>query len=215
MTVTGSDVRGLVDRAHTIPTGRRAVPISVELPRTDGTVGLLDVRPFEAAAMQSWLGSIGHRARVIVAADLRASEVPSVVIARDPQAIDPRVARHLRNVRFIAVTDRPTDGTSSAVVVIVDSPTAPDEVQAVVDGVLGGRRRGARIRLSERELDVMTTYVMGATVSKTAAKHFIAEATVRTHYQRVTRRYEEAGRPVANKSQLLVRMVSDGWIELE
>ena len=70
------------------------------------------------------------------------------------------------------------------------------------------------MRLTDRERDVMTTYVMGATVSETASKHFIAEATVRTHYQRVTRRYEEAGRAAANKSQLLVRMVADGWIEL-
>ncbi|BDH55256.1 LuxR C-terminal-related transcriptional regulator [Tsukamurella sp. PLM1] len=72
-----------------------------------------------------------------------------------------------------------------------------------------------RIRMSAREREVLTTYVLGATVTVTAAEHFIGEATVRTHYRRVVERYAAVGRPVGNRVQLLLLMVADGWIDLD
>ena len=69
-----------------------------------------------------------------------------------------------------------------------------------------------RVHLSRRELEIVTSYTLGTTVRNTASAHFVAESTVRTHIQRVMTRYREAGRLVNNKSQLLVELLSDGWI---
>ncbi|WP_241548475.1 LuxR C-terminal-related transcriptional regulator [Gordonia alkanivorans] len=69
------------------------------------------------------------------------------------------------------------------------------------------------MQLTKRELEVVLTYVLGATVRETATQHFIAESTVRTHLRRVTDRYVAAGRPVSNKAQLLIELISDGWVD--
>lgn len=87
------------------------------------------------------------------------------------------------------------------------------QMDAFLSGVFAPPPRSA-VPLSPRELEVLTTYVMGATVEDTAARHFLATSTVRTHYRRVTARYTSAGRPVTNKAQLLLQMVADGWIRL-
>ena len=70
-----------------------------------------------------------------------------------------------------------------------------------------------RVHLTDRELEVLTTYIMGATMDSTARAHFIAESTVRSHYRRVTDRYGAAGRPVGNKAELLLELIEDGWID--
>lgn len=69
-----------------------------------------------------------------------------------------------------------------------------------------------RVRLTAREREILVSYVLGATMRETAVAHNIAESTVREHYRRVTQRYEEAGRPVGNKAQLLIHLVADGWV---
>ncbi|GED95968.1 hypothetical protein nbrc107697_00070 [Gordonia crocea] len=56
------------------------------------------------------------------------------------------------------------------------------------------------------------TYTLGTTVRDTARQHFITENTVRSHFRRVMRRYRDAGRPVTNKSQLLIQLIADGWV---
>ncbi|MFZ2510779.1 MAG: LuxR C-terminal-related transcriptional regulator [Gordonia sp. (in: high G+C Gram-positive bacteria)] len=86
-------------------------------------------------------------------------------------------------------------------------------VPARPSGVGGANRRGA-VAVSRREREVLTTYALGATVEETAAEHFVATSTVRTHYRRVTARYNGAGRPVTNKAQLLLQLVADGWVRL-
>lgn len=87
----------------------------------------------------------------------------------------------------------------------------------VIDEAATGGHAPARqrIRLSEREREVLTTYVLGSTVTATATEHFIGEATVRTHYRRVVERYAAVGRPVGNRVQLLLLMIADGWIDLD
>ncbi len=95
-----------------------------------------------------------------------------------------------------------------------DSPAAAGPLRQVLDGVAGpGSTRGSRVQLTKRELEVVLTYVLGATVRETATQHFIAESTVRTHLRRVTDRYVAAGRPVSNKAQLLIELISDGWVD--
>lgn len=74
-------------------------------------------------------------------------------------------------------------------------------------------RGGPRIHLSHREREVLGTYTMGATVTETAAIHFIAASTVKAHYRRVVAKYEAAGRIVENKAQLMVELIADGWLD--
>ncbi|NMO03472.1 helix-turn-helix domain-containing protein [Gordonia sp. TBRC 11910] len=69
-----------------------------------------------------------------------------------------------------------------------------------------------RVHLTSRELEVLGTYVFGKTIGATARAHTISESTVREHYRRVKQRYEDAGRPVGNKAQLLLALVDDGWL---
>lgn len=69
------------------------------------------------------------------------------------------------------------------------------------------------MHLSGRELEVVVTYTLGATVRDTATKYFISESTVRSHLRRVMRRYSEADRTVSNKAQLLLELMADGWVE--
>lgn len=71
---------------------------------------------------------------------------------------------------------------------------------------------GRRVPLTPRELEVVSTYVLGATAAQTAARHFVAKTTVKTHVNRVAARYADAGRPTANSTQLLLEMMADGWI---
>ncbi|MFT4125860.1 MAG: helix-turn-helix transcriptional regulator [Gordonia sp. (in: high G+C Gram-positive bacteria)] len=71
---------------------------------------------------------------------------------------------------------------------------------------------GARVELSVRELEVMEVYARGATAPETAGRLQIAESTVKTHYGRVAGKYRQAGRPVANRAELLVELMRDGWI---
>ncbi|MEO9329512.1 helix-turn-helix transcriptional regulator [Gordonia aurantiaca] len=69
-----------------------------------------------------------------------------------------------------------------------------------------------RVRVTEREREILQTYTLGATLRETSQIHRIAESTVREHYRRVVRRYEEAGRPIGNKAQLLLEFMADGWV---
>lgn len=73
----------------------------------------------------------------------------------------------------------------------------------------------SRVRLSQREREVLETYTLGATVGETSAQHFISNHTVRSHYRRVTRRYRDADRPVSNKTALLKELIEDGWVSRE
>ena len=93
-------------------------------------------------------------------------------------------------------------------------PDALGQLERVLHDTLGVPDGvNSPVHMSHRELEVLRTYLLGATSKATAQKHFIGESTVKTHYQRVTRRYNEAGRPVANKAQLLRQLLADGWID--
>ncbi|GAA3949315.1 LuxR C-terminal-related transcriptional regulator [Gordonia caeni] len=98
--------------------------------------------------------------------------------------------------------------------VVPDTVEASDHLKALLEYRLGAPRRRSAPPLSSRELEILTTYVLGATVQETAARHFVATSTVRTHYRRVASKYAGAGRPVGNKAHLLLQMVADGLIQL-
>ena len=96
----------------------------------------------------------------------------------------------------------------------IKGPDSLGNLERVLHDTLGARDGvNSPVQMTHRELEVLRTYLLGATSKMTAQKHFIGESTVKTHYQRVTRRYTEAGRPVANKAQLLRQLLADGWID--
>lgn len=95
-----------------------------------------------------------------------------------------------------------------------DSPFATGSLQRTLTAAVGPRAAGRDpVHLSRREREVVVAYTLGATVRETASRHFISESTVRSHFRRVMRRYAEAGRPVNNKTQLLLELIADGWVE--
>lgn len=71
----------------------------------------------------------------------------------------------------------------------------------------------APVNLTAREIEILTTYTLGATLRETSRRHYVAESTVRAHYRRVRQRYGEAGLPICNKSQMLLRLLADGWVQ--
>ncbi len=95
---------------------------------------------------------------------------------------------------------------------IPNGARATSELAGFLSELATGRGSYENVRLTGRERQILTTYALGATMSETAAAHNIAESTVREHYRRVTNRYEDAGRPVGNKAQLLIRLMADGWV---
>ncbi|GAB33960.1 helix-turn-helix transcriptional regulator [Gordonia otitidis] len=97
--------------------------------------------------------------------------------------------------------------------------TDPGHALDVLTGLAGrsepGHPRIPRVHVTEREREVLTAYVLGATLRETARRFFIAESTAREHYRRVRQRYLDAGRPVANKAELLLALIADGWVRPE
>lgn len=97
--------------------------------------------------------------------------------------------------------------------------TDPGHALDVLAGLAGrpepGHPRIPRVHVTEREREVLTAYVLGATLRETARRFLIAESTAREHYRRVRQRYLDAGRPVANKAELLLALIADGWVRPE
>lgn len=98
-------------------------------------------------------------------------------------------------------------------IVWIDGPLDHSDVQPLLRRAVGDPTiNRTRVHTTPREREILGTYVFGATVSQTAARHFVTASTVRTHYRRVSQRYIDAGRPASNKSLLLLEMVADGWL---
>ncbi|GAB88530.1 helix-turn-helix transcriptional regulator [Gordonia rhizosphera] len=95
-----------------------------------------------------------------------------------------------------------------------DSGYSAGRLRQVLRRIAAPGTTGAdRVHLSPREREVVVTYTLGSTVRETSQRYFISESTVRSHFRRVMNRYGEAGRPVNNKTQLLIQLIADGWVE--
>lgn len=211
------DHLGRLRSASPSPLGRGCLrPVrDPEVLLTDA-IGVLSATAFESDATAAWIRSLGYAAEAIEAHGLRVRKtVPRILLAHGAQSLVGVPARILSHVRVIVLVDMTDSATvMGAARVIRNNHDAGDEIRKVLGQMLGAPTTD-RVTVSRREQEVLGTYVMGDTVKATAARHYIAECTVRTHYRRVTRRYEDAGRPVANKAQLLLAMVSDGWLRLD
>jgi DNA-binding NarL/FixJ family response regulator len=71
-----------------------------------------------------------------------------------------------------------------------------------------------RIKLSEREKEVLVAWFQTESKELVGKRLFIAPTTVRTHLQRARAKYAAVGRPAPNKSALLARAVEDGILSL-
>jgi len=196
----------------------RACPRPVEsLPASSvDAVGVVARSPFEGEATASWVRSLGYDAAGIEVGHLAEQvALPRVLLVHGVQtsALLPREVTDRACVIVLTDAAEPARVVGRARV-IVNGRAASGEVKAAIAQALGSAADG-RVAMSPREQEVLATYVLGATVAETAAEHFIAECTVRTHYRRVSRRYEQSGRAVANKAQLLLAMVADGWLRLD
>lgn len=183
-----------------------------------GIVGIVAEHDLIDSALAEFVRSLGYRA-VVVDLDLpqpAVTEPLRAVVVRTGRrltqaALDPRCAGAAVAVLESADSLRVGRGAG---IVIPASDRAVGRLAGFLEDVLGAPHRPGAVSLSRREREVLTTYVLGATVEKTAEEHFVATSTVRTHYRRVTARYTRAGRSVTNKAQLLLQMVADGWIRL-
>lgn len=201
---------------------KRADTVSVSGDGTEGgaavtraggkQVGVSCACTWEREALAAWLSRFGYPV-VDVGGETTLVEPPAVVVvnARDRSSL---ARLHWMPAARIVVIGGPgdADAARSGFRHLPDGPDLADRLRILLQSLLGPA--AGRVSLSPREREVLTSYVLGATVEETAAEHYVATSTVRTHYRRVTSRYTEAGRPVANKAQLLLRMIADGWIQL-
>lgn len=71
-----------------------------------------------------------------------------------------------------------------------------------------------RIKLSEREKQVLVAWFQTDSKELVAQRLFIAPTTVRTHLQRARAKYAAVGRAASTKSALLARAIEDGILGL-
>lgn len=72
-----------------------------------------------------------------------------------------------------------------------------------------------RPALSNREIEVLLTWMSTESKEDAANKLFISQSTVSTHISRIRAKYAAVGRPAPTKTHLLVRALQDGYTTLE
>lgn len=68
-------------------------------------------------------------------------------------------------------------------------------------------------KLSPREREVLTLYASGLALKQVAFTLNIKLNTAKEHIDRVRSKYADIGRPVSNKTELLLRAIEDGLID--
>jgi DNA-binding CsgD family transcriptional regulator len=169
------------------------------------------------AALLALVESAGHPAILVEPAQLTALRNPGALLVRSGAMLGfVRRVPSLRTVRVIFLGD----GVAGHEHIRI-SPRAPNAEAALeraLSSTVGPPAPSTpaipvnRVRVTDREREILQTYTLGATLRQTSREHQIAESTVREHYRRVARRYEEAGRPIGNKAQLLLEFMADGWV---
>lgn len=183
--------------------GLRALPPGYD-------VVIIEQHDFADAALVALVDTFGHR---VTTADADAGRIPAcrAVIVRDPGKLV-RVRRLAPTASLIGIG---IDGSSGNGVTYLPADAGSVDLLRDTLAVVcaAPAPQVARVHLSAREREVMSTYALGATIYQTARRHHISESTVRSHFRRVCARYTLAARPVNNKSQLLIELFADGWIE--
>lgn len=71
-----------------------------------------------------------------------------------------------------------------------------------------------RVRLSEREREVLIAWFQTESKELVGQRLYLAPATVRTYLQRARAKYALVGRPASTKSALLARAIEDGLLSV-
>ncbi|WP_373855316.1 response regulator transcription factor [Gordonia desulfuricans] len=108
----------------------------------------------------------------------------------------------VQEAAIITGTDRPAPSGRSA-------PTPTGRLRVVPAPA------SRRPRLSDREIEVMLTWLRAESKQEAAGELFISVSTVSTHISRIRVKYESAGRPATSKSSLFVRAIQDGYATLD
>ncbi|MFZ2239416.1 MAG: LuxR C-terminal-related transcriptional regulator [Gordonia amarae] len=182
---------------------------------TGGKVVVVAEHDLGDAALVALIRGFGHDCAWV---DLDADPADAVLL-HGTTAVVARSAHGLACARAVA-PDALLVGIGVPDGVLLDAVVLPDVAESALRlrAILGENQQNSavnpdRIHLSDRERDVVSTYVLGSTVYETARRYFISESTVRTHFRRVVTRYTAAGREVNNKSQLLIELIADGWLD--
>lgn len=69
--------------------------------------------------------------------------------------------------------------------------------------------------LSDREKQVLVTWLLRDTKDGAARDLHISVGTVNTHLSRIRAKYAALGRPAPTKAALLARAVQDGFLDLD
>lgn len=67
--------------------------------------------------------------------------------------------------------------------------------------------------LSKRELEVVLTWLTSVSKREVGKLLGVSEDTVRTHIARVRGKYMSVGRPASTKSDLMLRLMQDGFFD--
>ena len=70
-------------------------------------------------------------------------------------------------------------------------------------------------RLSAREIEVLTTWLVSDTKSAASRSLYLSMGTVNTHLTRIRAKYSAVGRTAPTKAALLVRALQDGFIDID
>ena len=93
------------------------------------------------------------------------------------------------------------------------STTEPYMGPRMAKALINDRLLG-RIKLSQREKEVLIAWFQTESKELVGKRLYIAPTTVRTHLQRARAKYAGIGRPAPTKSALLARAIEDGLLSL-
>ncbi|MGV0852655.1 response regulator [Mycolicibacterium phlei] len=107
-----------------------------------------------------------------------------------------------------------SEGRAHLIEAIHAAESATPYVGPRMGKALANNTPDGRIRLSEREKEVLVAWFQTESKELVAKRLFIAPTTVRTHLQRARAKYASVGRPAPTKSALLARAIEDGILSL-
>ena len=143
-----------------------------------------------------WL--CGRNQHVIVFSEWTADEVilTCLDLGAATYLVKSEGSKHLMEAIHAACTSRPYVG--------------PQMARALRNDSLLGR-----IKLSDREKEVLIAWFQTESKDAVGQRLYIAPTTVRTHLQRARAKYASVGRPAPTKSALLARAIEDGILSLD
>ena len=190
---------------------------AVDAARTAPTAVIIAEHDVIDSALAVFVEDAGHRAVIIdldnATDSLGGLDAPGITIVRSARRVAQVRSIRALNGTVIGAIGVPVSDARS--IDITDPGHALDVLAALAGRSESAQPRVPRIHLTEREREILTAYVLGATLRETARRFFIAESTAREHYRRVRQRYLNAGRPVSNKAELLLALIADGWVRPE